>query len=316
MSSSPAEKEEEGIVWAPLWYLRPELRDASPKVGTTKERLAATREEMMPIRDARAAKNAGEVFSLDTSGFVLLNHESQCTDFRDTNQVRRVFFPEMIGLVKQLTGAEHAVVTGPATVRTDEDWSFYQEDGGEDGGVPYALWPHLDFNDGVSRKAPRRFRRMANLSVEKGGLGGSPIPEDQAVADYDYVDYNIWRPIDREVEQFPLALLHTGTLDPVRDLASCQGLHSPPGGATICIQHPSHRWYYVPRMRPDEIFIFMGQKTPHQEGNGRPGSGRNCPHVAFLDPTAPKGALQRRSVEVRVCAAFPREKKGELAAKL
>ena len=39
-----------------------------------------------------------------------------------------------------------------------------------------------------------------------------------------------------------------------------------------------------------------------------PGHARNCPHVAFWDATAPEDAPARRSVEVRMIAAFPKTK--------
>ena len=54
---SKEELEEAGArLWAQVGYLRPELRAANPKIGTTEARLAATVQETMPIRDARAAQ--------------------------------------------------------------------------------------------------------------------------------------------------------------------------------------------------------------------------------------------------------------------
>ena len=54
-----------------------------------------------------------------------------------------------------------------------------------------------------------------------------------------------------------------------------------------------HRWYYVPRMRADEV-LFL--KCYDSKTDGR---ARFAPHTAFADPTTPADAPPRESIEVR-----------------
>ena len=48
------------------------------------------------------------------AGCVLATHETTCLDFRDRDLVREIYYPEMAGVVRRLTGAEHVVVTSHA----------------------------------------------------------------------------------------------------------------------------------------------------------------------------------------------------------
>jgi hypothetical protein len=66
----------------------------------------------------------------------------------------------------------------------------------------------------------------------------------------------------------------------------------------ITLAHdPGQRWYYLPEMEPDEVIIV---KTYDSE----PAMSRFAIHGAFADPTTPRHALPRESIEVRVFAAF------------
>lgn len=155
--------------------------------------------------------------------------------------------------------------------------------------------------------------KFANREPRQGGLGGSPISAERA-GDYDYMTYNLWQPFDREVQQNPLTVLDARTLEEATDLAP---LLTPGtkllGGNKAVLPNPKHRWFYVPRMRPDEMLVFLGQKHPIVKGgDAPPGSGCLCPHTSFVDPTAPAGAPGRRSVEARVLAAFPKKTSAKL----
>ena len=121
--------------------------------------------------------------------------------------------------------------------------------------------------------------------------------------------------------QNPLALLDATSLDAERDLWPF--VANAPSGSMALTYHPDHRWVYFPRMQTSELLLFMGQKTPAEArgpvgsgAGGPPGTGRNAPHVSFTDTSAPAGAPGRRSVETRVIAAFRKEGRNRLEAKL
>ena len=50
---------------------------------------------IIDVKDARPLLARGEL-SLDTTGFVLLEHKSECKNFRDKAMVRRVYFESVL----------------------------------------------------------------------------------------------------------------------------------------------------------------------------------------------------------------------------
>src|SRR5262245_50933918 len=61
----------------------------------------------MQIRDGRASS---EAFSLDRTGFVLVDHRTAMKDFFDPEELKRVYYPEAIELVKRVSGASRVVL--------------------------------------------------------------------------------------------------------------------------------------------------------------------------------------------------------------
>ena len=49
-------------------------------------------------------------FSLDITGFVLVEHRTAVADFFDAGQLESVYYPEIVNLVKQTSGAARVVV--------------------------------------------------------------------------------------------------------------------------------------------------------------------------------------------------------------
>ena len=65
-------------------------------------------------------------------------------------------------------------------------------------------------------------------------------------------------------------------------------------GETYSVRYnPSHQWFYVPRMQPDEALLLKCSDS----ATGVPA--RFTPHSAFVDPTTPADAPPRESIEVR-----------------
>ena len=62
--------------------------------------------------------------------------------------------------------------------------------------------------------------------------------------------------------------------------------------------NPSHRWFYAPAMRPDEVLLI---KCFDSVIDGR---ARFVPHSAFVDPTSPSDATPRESIELRTLVFY------------
>ena len=108
----------------------------------------------------------------------------------------------------------------------------------------------------------------------------------------------VWRPIRLPVETHPLAMADAQTLSPNDMIVSERRA---PGriGQTYAIKYsPSHKWYWFPRMRREEAYVF---KVFDSMKDGR---ARWTAHTAFEDPTTPPHARPRESIEIRTLAFF------------
>jgi hypothetical protein len=227
------------------------------------------------IRSMRAAP---EPFALERNGFLLLRRPTAVTDFSDPEQVDHLYAAEVEALMKRLTGAQSVLVFGQM-VRTNRP-------GTEDGRLP-AYGAHLDYGE-------RTVRWFAETHLGR--------QEAERRLDGRFVLANLWRPI-RTVEKTPLALCDASTVaaSDLNDSEVRGGLNDPnrPSlwGYNLSY-NPAHRWWYAPRMRPDEVLVFklFDSDRSRVQWTG---------HTAFDDPTALPDAAPRESIEIRTISFFP-----------
>jgi hypothetical protein len=253
----------------------------------------------IPIHDARAARD----LSLDRNGFTLIEHRSAVTDFRDADQVKRIYYPEIERLVMRLTGAEKVLVFGDV-LRSDDpakhklivpeggfDPDRVFADSAREGGLVPAMQihetannPHIDFNE-------KTVRRMA-----AGMLGA----EADKYAKKRVALINLWRGIET-VERKPLAVCDASTVTDDHLVLGLIGTRPEDPGDFLegfnVAYSPGHRWYYYPRMRPDELLVFKLCDSDRS----RP---QLTAHTAFDDPSSRPGAPPRRSLEIRTISFF------------
>lgn len=222
----------------------------------------------MTITDARPLQ---QELTVARNGFVLLNHRSAVRDFFDPRQIDDVLVPEAIALACQLNGAARAIAFGPVA-RTDDPDSVH--------GRQPAFGAHVDYG------------RRTIEDITRSMLG--------AEADYwlsrRVVLMNFWRPIDT-VYRSPLALCDASTvvesdLHPSEVRGGLMDPDRPPLYGFNLSYNPAHRWYYVPRMRPDELYAF---KLYDSDASRPQWTG----HTAIADPDTPPGAPARQSMEIR-----------------
>jgi hypothetical protein len=255
----------------------------------------------MPIHDARAARG----LSLDRNGFTLVEHRSAVADFRDPDQIKRLYYPEIERLVMDLTGAERVLVFGDV-LRSDDphkqplvppeggigarDDRVFADSAHGEGGVPAmqvhetANNPHVDFNE-------KTLRRMA-----AGMLGA----EAEKYAHKRVALINLWRGIET-VQRKPLAVCDASTVTNDHLVLGLIGTRPDDPGDFLegfnVAYSPAHRWYYYPRMRSDELLVFKLCDSDH----ARP---QLTAHTAFDDPSSPPDAPPRQSLEIRTISFF------------
>jgi hypothetical protein len=104
---------------------------------------------------------------------------------------------------------------------------------------------------------------------------------------------NLWRPIRGPLRDAPLAVCDARSVAP-NDLVPADLVYRHRVGETYAVTfNPSHRWFYVPDMQPDEALLLKCFDS------AKDGRARFAPHTAFEDPTAPADILPRESIELR-----------------
>ncbi|HEX4409840.1 MAG TPA: CmcJ/NvfI family oxidoreductase [Xanthobacteraceae bacterium] len=215
-------------------------------------------------------------FELERNGFRFVPHNTKVKDFYDEEEIKRVYYPEMIELIKAESGAKRVVVFDH-TLRTADDEAREAKKIRE-----VVRRVHNDYTEW---SAPQRVRDI--LPDEADDLLQRRFAIIQA-----------WRPIRLPVETFPLAMADAQTLSPDDMIVSER--HAPGRvGQTYAIRYnPAHKWYWFPRMRREEAYVF---KVFDSMKDGR---ARWTAHTAFDDPTSPPHANPRESIEIRTMAFF------------
>jgi hypothetical protein len=217
-------------------------------------------------------------FSLDREGFVLRPFPADFVDFDDDDAVKARFYPQIIEHVKRHTGAKRVEVFDhtirkrlPADLKAQ---TTVQR--------PAVLLVHSDY---TVASGPQRVRDI--------------VPDDaDDLLTRRVAFYNVWKPLYARVEELPLAMCDAST-HAEGDMLRMELKYRERTGEIYVMRHaPSHRWFYFPRMLPDQALLL---KTYDSETDGRC---RFMGHTAFEDPTTPPDAPKRESIEVRTMAFF------------
>ena len=225
------------------------------------------------IRDGRPL--AGEL-GLDVSGFALVPQASALASFFDGPTLEAVYYPEVAGLVRAVSGAQRVVVFDH-TLRS-----------GNEGEREARLVREPVFsahNDYTDWSAAQRVREIL------------PHEADRLLTRR-FAIIQVWRAIDEPIVSHPLALADARSVAPA-DLLVAERRYPHRIGQTYRLKYnPAHRWFYFPRMQRDEALVF---KVHDSATDGR---ARLAPHTSFEDPATPAGAPPRRSIEARAFAFF------------
>ncbi len=237
----------------------------------------------------RNARLAGEEFTLATSGFQMIRHDTQVTDFYDQDQVEQLYAGEIKSLLQELTGADLVLDLGTTLRSARNPRGSIQPPGKE---------AHVDYNEASSH-------RLAQRMLAENGLEDFRYSRFMAV--------NLWRVISDPPQDWPLALCDGRSVgredgvgnvmvrvDEIPDRETMLNMEIPDEDqlptAFLFLYNPEHRWYYYPEMTPDELLVF---KLYDSEESGA----WRVPHGSFRDPGYPD-AHGRESAEIRTVLYF------------
>ena len=224
--------------------------------------------------------------TLESHGFALVTAPTTL-NLLDTEIVRAAFYQECRRLLARITGSEDVRgggheyrngfggVAGPRGAKPTPNGS----------GGAYAQGIHADMCAAVER-------RFAGV-----------VPDGRH-----FESINIWRSaVPETIEMMPLAVCDMASVRP-EDIVFGDGQNT--GNIRQytkvvdqrLIHGPHQRWYYFPRMTPDEVLLFRQYDTRQEALNMR-----TVFHTAVADPTSPPNAPPRSTIEVRMQAIHGEE---------
>lgn len=262
------------FVLAELNYLaptdgKPRTYAFDPPPGEPKS-TALPEPHQVPVFDGRSISDS---FSLDREGFALVRHPTAVRDFYNDEEIRKVYYPAAESFIRATLRADRVVIFDH-TVRR-------RVDGAADirGAGPRqpATRIHVDQTDASGANRVREHLPAEADELLKGRV--------QVI--------NLWRPIRGPLRDTPLALCDAASVA-TDDLVASDLIYPNRRGETYSVKfNPDHRWFYFPEMTADQALLL---KCYDSATDGR---ARFAPHTAFVDPTTPKDALPRESIELR-----------------
>jgi hypothetical protein len=222
------------------------------------------------VADARASAAP----SLEREGFQLVRHDSAVTNFYDPEEVRRVYYPELAHLVREVTGAAKVVIFAHDVRSSDKS-----KQNGDSIREPVSSV----HNDYTPKSAPQMVREN--------------LPPDEADHRLQkrFSEINIWKPIRGPVLERPLAVCDARSIAPNDLVPTHRYLKHEVFMMTF---NPAHRWFYFPRMLVGETLLIKGFDSMLD------GRARFTAHASFADPTMPREAPPRESIEARALLFF------------
>lgn len=252
---------------------RPRSLQYEPPPGVP-QRTGEDEAHVVTIHDARPL--AGRL-SLDSQGFELLRAPTAFAAFDDHVAIRSTYYREVERLVAGAAGARRAIAFDH-NVR-----NAARAAGGEAGIRGPVPRTHNDFT-------ARSGRERAQAEIRARGLDAALLVGRFAIV-------NLWRPIGRPVEKWPLALADARTIAP-GELVATDLVYRDRVGETYSLGFgPGQQWYYFPLLAPDEAILLKGYDSDE-------GVARFTAHSAFDDPSSPAGAAERESIEVRTLVIY------------
>ncbi|KAI0746840.1 hypothetical protein C8Q80DRAFT_1105202 [Daedaleopsis nitida] len=256
---------------APYIYI-----NADPSTGRRQRNWEVVPHEV-EIENIRGREDA---VSLDTTGFQYFRHPAQHKTFENNEVVEKEYYPESIELVKKLTGASRAVVFDH-TIRRRRPGEI------EDTPEKRQPVPQVHIDQTPESAVARVHRHLPAEDVPKLLAGRFQI-------------INLWRPIAHPAYDWPLALCDYRTVDRANNLVPTALRYPDRDGQTFSVKYnPSYKWRYLRGMEPEELVLI---KCYDSKNDGV--TANFTPHTAFEDPTTPKDAPLRESIELRLLVFY------------
>jgi hypothetical protein len=257
------------------------------------------------LRDARRIGEyypgllPGSPECMDRLGVSLAHIDSTCSNFYDSAEVERVFYPEIEKLLLEFfPGATDALVYNHDVFDRDYAGDRTEDQDNKNPGVNarYANIVHNDLNDNSGRVRCRELltRNLRNF----GRTQRYTEQEADRKMSRRFMSINLAKPMET-VEQFPFVLCAWPSFADQPYITNYRIYDDRVGETTRFTYRPDHEWYWFPQQRPNEVSML---KCYDSLSDGS--VSRWSFHTACVDPTAPADARCRKNIVVRSYVFF------------
>ena len=236
---------------------------------------------------------------MDKLGVALASCDSQCSDFYDSAEVRKVFYPEMEKLLLEFyPDATDALVYNHDVFDKDYAGDRTEDQDAKNPGVNanYANLVHNDLNDNSGRVRCRELliRNLRNFGREQHY---TEAEADEKMSRR-FLSINLAKPIET-VEQNPFVLCAWPSFADQPYINNYRVYDDRVGETTRFTYRPEHEWYWIPQQQPNEVSMLKCYDSVCDGSVSRWSF-----HSACIDPTAPTDARCRKNVVVRAFVFF------------
>ena len=288
-----------------IWH--DETRAADAAKLAKDERDNARRSLYFPqvMRDARRISDYHPGISphsaqcMDKLGVALASCDSQCNNFYDSAEVRRVFYPEMEKLLLEFyPDATDALVYNHDVFDKDYEGDRTEDQDAKNPGVNanYANLVHNDLNDNSGRVRCRELltRNLRNFGREQYY---TEVEADEKMSRR-FLSINLAKPMET-VEQNPFVLCAWPSFADQPYINNYRVYDDRVGETTRFTYRPEHEWYWIPQQQPNEVSMLKCYDSVCDGSVSRWSF-----HSACIDPTAAANARCRKNVVVRAFVFF------------
>jgi len=236
---------------------------------------------------------------MDRLGVSLAHLESKCTNFYDSQEVQRVFYPEIEKLLLEFfPGATDALVYNHDVFNKEYEGDRTEDQAAKNPGVNarYANLVHNDLNDNSGRVRCRELltQNLRNFGREQHYTGA----EADAKMSRRFMSINLAKPMET-VQQFPFVLCAWPSFANQPYITNYRIYDDRVGETTRFTYRPEHEWYWFPRQTPTEVSMLKCYDSVTDGSVSRWSF-----HTACIDPTLPIDAPCRKNVVVRSYVFF------------
>ena len=236
---------------------------------------------------------------MDKLGLSLAHLESQCANIYDSDEVRRVYYPEIEKLLLDFfPDATDALVYNHDVFDKDYKGDRTEDQDAKNPGVNarYANLVHNDLNDNSGRVRCRELltRNLRNFGRQQHY---TEAEADEKMSRR-FMSINLAKPIET-IEQFPFVLCAWPSFADQPYITNYRIYDDRVGETTRFTYRPEHEWYWFPRQQPNEVSMLKCYDSVTDGSVSRWSF-----HTACIDPNVSLDAPCRKNVVVRSYVFF------------